>query len=166
MTKRRLTGEVGPVILESSQYKCSHLRNPHFCPGSEHVNRVKGVKPYICSFLFIHSCLFSLEDLCSKCSGFPGATSARSARWSGSSPRAIWPPTPLCPCRCQFSLFKLVDCDRFSVRLCFMPRQMRSEFGGAIYHVMNRGDRRTVGNGQLDLCLGPARGQTKKGAGV
>ena len=23
-----------------------------------------------------------------------------------------------------------------------MPRQMRSEFGGAIYHVMNRGDRR------------------------
>ena len=151
MTKRRLTGEVGPVILESMQVS---------------VLIIKGVKPYICSFLFIHSCLFSLEDLCSKCSGFPGATSARSARWSGSSPRAIWPPTPLCPCRCQFSLFKLVDCDRFSVRLCFMPRQMRSEFGGAIYHVMNRGDRRTVGNGQLDLCLGPARGQTKKGAGV
>jgi hypothetical protein len=34
------------------------------------VKGVKGVKPYICIILFIRPCLFALEGLCSKCSGF------------------------------------------------------------------------------------------------
>jgi hypothetical protein len=50
------------------------------------VKGVKGVKPYICIILFIRPCLFALEGLCSKCSGFPFATSWRSARWSISTP--------------------------------------------------------------------------------
>ena len=58
-----------------------------------------------------------------------------------------------------------------------MPRQIRREFAGAIYHLMNRGDRReeifrngmdrrTIGDGQLDAHLGPARGPEKKRTGV